>query len=106
MELLIWAESDVNCEKVSDGTLMQPSKVSPPAQQRVCRKCGEMTSFLTRPALGAPAAFAGRETRTRDFCQLVAAVRRQAKSAQERHWEVISEKVGFEVKPYEGFTFN
>lgn len=25
---------------------------------------------------------------------------------KERHWEAISEKVGFEVKPYEGFTFN
>jgi dynein heavy chain len=25
---------------------------------------------------------------------------------KDRHWEVISEKVGFEVKPYEGFTFN
>ena len=25
---------------------------------------------------------------------------------KERHWTVISEKVGFEVKPYEGFTFN
>jgi dynein heavy chain len=25
---------------------------------------------------------------------------------KERHWEIISEKVGFEVKPYEGFTFN
>ncbi len=25
---------------------------------------------------------------------------------KERHWNAISEKVGFEVKPYEGFTFN
>lgn len=25
---------------------------------------------------------------------------------KERHWNTISEKVGFEVKPYEGFTFN
>ena len=25
---------------------------------------------------------------------------------KERHWQVISEKVGFEVKPYEGFTFH
>lgn len=25
---------------------------------------------------------------------------------KERHWEAVSEKVGFEVKPYEGFTFN
>lgn len=25
---------------------------------------------------------------------------------KDRHWELISEKVGFEVKPYEGFTFN
>ena len=25
---------------------------------------------------------------------------------KERHWQAISEKVGFEVKPYEGFTFN
>ena len=25
---------------------------------------------------------------------------------KDRHWEAISEKVGFEVKPYEGFTFN
>ncbi len=25
---------------------------------------------------------------------------------KERHWNNISEKVGFEVKPYEGFTFN
>lgn len=25
---------------------------------------------------------------------------------KERHWEAISNKVGFEVKPYEGFTFN
>ena len=25
---------------------------------------------------------------------------------KERHWEVISQKVGFEVKPCEGFTFN
>jgi dynein heavy chain len=25
---------------------------------------------------------------------------------KERHWNVISEKVGFEVKPYEGFTFH
>lgn len=25
---------------------------------------------------------------------------------KERHWTAISEKVGFEVKPYEGFTFN
>jgi dynein heavy chain len=25
---------------------------------------------------------------------------------KDRHWQVISEKVGFEVKPYEGFTFH
>ncbi len=25
---------------------------------------------------------------------------------KDRHWEQVSEKVGFEVKPYEGFTFN
>ena len=25
---------------------------------------------------------------------------------KERHWNAISEKVGFEVRPYEGFTFN
>ncbi len=25
---------------------------------------------------------------------------------KDRHWEAISDKVGFEVKPYEGFTFN
>jgi dynein heavy chain len=25
---------------------------------------------------------------------------------KERHWQAISEKVGFEVKPYDGFTFN
>ena len=25
---------------------------------------------------------------------------------KERHWQAISEKVGFEVRPYEGFTFN
>jgi dynein heavy chain len=25
---------------------------------------------------------------------------------KDRHWEAISEKVGFEVKPYDGFTFN
>ena len=25
---------------------------------------------------------------------------------KDRHWNGISEKVGFEVKPYEGFTFN
>lgn len=25
---------------------------------------------------------------------------------KERHWNAISEKVGFEVKPYEGFTFH
>ena len=25
---------------------------------------------------------------------------------KERHWNMISEKVGFEVKPHEGFTFN
>lgn len=25
---------------------------------------------------------------------------------KDRHWQAISEKVGFEVKPYEGFTFN
>jgi dynein heavy chain len=24
---------------------------------------------------------------------------------KERHWEILSEKVGFEVKPHEGFTF-
>lgn len=24
---------------------------------------------------------------------------------KDRHWEVLSEKVGFEVKPYEGFTY-
>lgn len=27
------------------------------------------------------------------------------KGMKDRHWEQISEKVGFEVKPYEGFTF-
>ena len=25
---------------------------------------------------------------------------------KDRHWEAISQKVGFEVKPYEGFTFS
>lgn len=38
------------------------------------------------------------------FVPLALALRTEG--MKDRHWEVISEKVGFEVKPYEGFTFN
>ncbi len=38
------------------------------------------------------------------FVPLAMALRTEG--MKDRHWQVISEKVGFEVKPYEGFTFN
>lgn len=38
------------------------------------------------------------------FVPLALAMRTEG--MKERHWETISLKVGFEVKPYEGFTFN
>jgi len=38
------------------------------------------------------------------YVELVGALRKEG--MKERHWQQISEKVGFEVKPYEGFTFN
>ena len=38
------------------------------------------------------------------FVPLALAMRTEG--MKERHWETISMKVGFEVKPYEGFTFN
>ena len=38
------------------------------------------------------------------FVPLALSLRTQG--MKERHWEAISNKVGFEVKPYEGFTFN
>ena len=38
------------------------------------------------------------------FVPLALAMRTEG--MKERHWQGISEKVGFEVKPYEGFTFN
>ncbi len=38
------------------------------------------------------------------FVPLALALRTEG--MKERHWQVISDKVGFEVKPFEGFTFN
>jgi dynein heavy chain len=38
------------------------------------------------------------------FVPLALALRTEG--MKDRHWEAISQKVGFEVKPYEGFTFN
>ena len=38
------------------------------------------------------------------FVPLAMALRTEG--MKDRHWQGISEKVGFEVKPYEGFTFN
>lgn len=38
------------------------------------------------------------------FVPLALALRTEG--MKERHWEAVSEKVGFEVKPYQGFTFN
>jgi dynein heavy chain len=38
------------------------------------------------------------------FVPLALAMRTEG--MKDRHWQMISEKVGFEVKPYEGFTFN
>ena len=38
------------------------------------------------------------------FVPLAMALRTEG--MKDRHWQAISEKVGFEVKPYEGFTFN
>lgn len=38
------------------------------------------------------------------FVPLAMALRTEG--MKDRHWEAISEKVGFEVKPYEGFTFH
>jgi dynein heavy chain, axonemal len=38
------------------------------------------------------------------FVPLAVSLRTQG--MKERHWNAISEKVGFEVKPFEGFTFN
>lgn len=38
------------------------------------------------------------------FVPLALALRTEG--MKDRHWNAISEKVGFEVKPYEGFTFN
>jgi len=38
------------------------------------------------------------------FVPLALALRTEG--MKERHWNVISDKVGFEVKPFEGFTFN
>lgn len=38
------------------------------------------------------------------FVPLAMALRTEG--MKDRHWEGISEKVGFEVKPFEGFTFN
>jgi dynein heavy chain len=38
------------------------------------------------------------------FVPLAVALRNEG--MKERHWQAISEKVGFEVKPYEGFTFH
>ena len=38
------------------------------------------------------------------FVPLALALRTEG--MKERHWNAVSEKVGFEVRPYEGFTFN
>ena len=38
------------------------------------------------------------------FVPLATSLRTQG--MKERHWNAISEKVGFEVKPFEGFTFS
>jgi dynein heavy chain len=47
------------------------------------------------------------KTEVDDFKPLVPlALALRTDGMKERHWEAISEKVGFEVKPYEGFTFN
>lgn len=45
----------------------------------------------------------GKVEEFREWAPIVVALRTDG--MKDRHWEALSEKVGFEVKPHEGFTF-